>query len=193
MKSNYVIWKAPIEEKACSLSPLVGWPDNFKLQKGERCLAEFPKTAQFKMNPKYPKAVQLRDSLRNSDWVIVVSQGLRNLIDSLKMEHVEFVPVPILDHKNNPIGASYFIANPLEAVDCLVIDQCDVSWSGIVKTNIDTLEKFVIDESKIAADRLLFRAKYYDAILVHRKLAAQIDAAKLTGVRWVELENYPEN
>jgi hypothetical protein len=192
MKSDYLIWDAPVEMKACSLAAMEGWEDDYKLLTGESCLKEFPKKAKFQMDPEHRSGVQLRDSLRNMDQLLVVSNALRDLLASLKISALEFIPVPIFDHKKKPVPSEYSIVNPMEPVDCLVIDKCDVRWGRVDKNKISRLKKFVIDESKIASNRLLFRAKHYDAVLVHRKLATQIDAAKLTGVRWVELENYPE-
>jgi hypothetical protein len=193
MKSNYVIWAASVEEKACSLAAMDGWADDYQLLEGEHCLSMFPKKAKFKMDPDNRKGIQLRDSLRNMNRLLVVSNGLRELLESLKLAHMEFIPVPIFDHKNKAVAAPYSIVNPLNPVDCLMVEKCNVRWSGIDKTKIDKLRAFVIDESKIEPGRLLFRAKFYNRrVVIHRKLAAQIDSAKFTGIRWVELADYPE-
>ena len=124
---------------------------------------------------------------------LVVSAALREFLESQKVDNVEFLPVPIFDHKKKQIADKYFIINLLDPVDCLLTDQCEVRWGRIDKTDISRLKKFVIDESRVPTKRRLFRPKHYkSAIMIHRGLAEQLDRSGKTGLRWVELTDYPE-
>jgi hypothetical protein len=193
MQSNFLVWARDIIDGACSLSPMTGFPDDWKLLDGIRVKDEFPSSSRFKMDPDDPTAVMLTDSLYNADTLIVASTRLRELIEGLKVPAVEYLPVAIFNHKDRPIPEPYTIIHPLDPIDCLVLDACEPRWGRIDKTNISRLKHLVIDESRIDPTRLLFRPKSYKrVILTHRKLAEQIDAAGFTGMRWIELSNYPE-
>lgn len=191
--SNYVIWEQDMVEGACALSGMTGFDDDWKLLYGEPVADEFPSKARFSMNPDYANDVALTDSLYNIEMLIVASQALRDLIEGEQPAKVEYVPVPIYNHKKRAVKEAYFIVHPIEPLDCLVLDACKPTYGKIQKTEIDRVKKLVIDEARIPADRLLFRPKgFARVILTHRRLADKIDAAGLTGIRWVELANYPE-
>ncbi len=193
MPTNYLMWGRDIVNGACSLSPLTGFDDSWQLLDGIPLSASFPSTAQLHFDPDDPTGIKLTDSLYNANRLIVASARLRELLETAGVPQVEYLQVPIYNHKQRQIDEPYCIVHPLEPVDCLVTDQCEPRWGRIDKTNIDRLKRFVIDESKIEAGRLLFRPKHYKrAILIHRALAQKIDAAGLTGMRWIELSDYPE-
>lgn len=194
MQSNYLVWARDIVEGACSLSAMTGYADDWKLLSGIRVTGEFPSSSQFRMDPDDPNDIMLTDSLYNADMLIVASPRLRGLLEGLNIPAIEYLPVTVHNHKNRPVPESYTIVHPLDAVDCLVLDACEPRWGRIDKTDISRLKHLVIDESRIDATRLLFRPKHYKrAILAHRKLAEKIDAAGCTGIRWIELADYPEH
>ncbi|MEY4561764.1 MAG: hypothetical protein RLZZ618_1041 [Pseudomonadota bacterium] len=191
--SNFVIWGRAFIDGACALRPMTGYPDDWKLINGEAVTGEFPEASQFQMNPDYPGQNQLTDSLYNLDTLIVASRRLQALLEASSVAQMEYLPVNVVDQKGRRMTEPYVIAHPLNPVDCLVIDACQPRWGRIDKNDISRLKHLVIDESRIPADRLLFRPKHYKSeILVHRALAEKIDAAGYTGARWIELADYPE-
>jgi hypothetical protein len=193
MQSNYVVWTHDIVRGACALSPITGYLDSWKLVKGIAVKDEFPSSAQFGMDPNYPKDNLLTDSLYNANIQIVASERLRGFLEALDFPGIECLPVRVLNHKNRPIVESYAIINLLEPIECLVLDACEPRWSLIDETDISNLEHLVIDESRIDPKRLLFRPKHYKrAILAHRSLAQKIDASGYSGIQWIELKDYPE-
>lgn len=194
MKSNYVIWAHKAINGQCKLVGMKGFPEDWKLQHGKPVADVFPPSVNFSMNPDDPTGVFLTDSLRNIDRLIVASPRLRSLFESNEVQRLEFLQVQVLNHKKRPIDEPYVIVHPTELVDCLVVDACEPRWGAIDPDSINDLMHLVIDESRIPANRLLFRPKLYTkVILVQRNLAEQITAAGLTGVRWIELSNWPED
>lgn len=194
MQSNYLIWTRDIVEGACALSGMTGFDDDWKLIYGESVIQEFPAKARFTMDPDSPRDVLLTDNLYNGDMQIVASQKLCELIEGLHPAAIEYLPVPIYNHKKRAIKEPYVLVHPLEPVDCLVVDACEPEWGRINKKAIERVKHLVIDEKLIPPERLLFRPQLFcKVILVHRSLAQKIDAANLTGVRWVELADYPEH
>jgi hypothetical protein len=194
MQSNYVIWARDIVDGACALSGMTGFEDDWKLIYGESVAQDFPAKARFAMDPDYPRDVMLTDNLYNGDMLIVASQRLRDLIESQHPTAIEYLPVPIYNHKKRAIKEPYAIVHPIEPVDCLVVEACDPEWGRINKKAIDRVKRLVIDEQRIPQGRLLFRPQLFcKVILAHRSLAQKIDASAMTGVRWVELADYPEH
>jgi hypothetical protein len=193
MKSNYVVWAEDIVPGACSLSAMSGYEDDWKLLSGISVAGEFPSTSKFRMNPDDPTGILLTDSLHNLDMLIIASGRLCEVMKNLNLSGIEYLPVTVYNHKNKPTAESYSVINLLDSVDCLVLDACEPRWGRIDKTDISRLKRLVIDESRIDPTRMLFRPKHFkSAILIHRKVVQKIETAACTGIRWIELEDYPE-
>lgn len=194
MESNYVIWAHKPVRGQCELSGMKGYPEDWKLIYGQSVADVFPAGVLFSMDPDNPTNTALSDSLGNIDRQIVASRRLLGLIESLQIPALEFLPISILNHKNRLIPEPYTIIHPIQPIDCLVVDACVPVWSVVNSSRIDRVKHLIIDESKIDPLRLIFRPKFYfKVILIHRKLAAQIDAAGFTGSRWIELSEWPED
>ena len=106
---------------------------------------------------------------------------------------MEYIPVNVFNHKGRAVEPSYVIAHPIEPIDCLDEAASGARRSRIDPDTIDKVTSLVIDESRIDPARLLFRPKaYHRVVLAHRSLAEKVDAAGITGVRWIELSKWPE-
>ena len=77
--------------------------------------------------------------------------------------------------------------------DCLDLNSSSVKWNKWDKDTIERVRRLLLDESRIDPARELFRAKaFWDVIFVSRPLAQAIDDMGFSGVRWIELSDYPE-
>lgn len=191
--SDYVIWGRDFSEGACSLAGMTGYAESWKLLDGQPLLGQLPATTRLAMNPARPGDRALTDSLYNLDKLIVASPKLRALLEALALPHLEFLEVAVVDHAGAPVTEPYVIVHPTAPVDALDAEASGADFSLIDPDTIDTVERLVLDGARIPSDRLLFRPKgYYDVILAHRDLAARLDAAGITGIRWIELDAWPE-
>ena len=192
-QSRYVIWKHKAIPNACLLDRLKGVERDYELQDGVSRQGTF-QNAQYTMDPDHPYDTVLVDSLRNTSQLLVGSKVLKEFLECRPLSKVEYLPVTIFDIKGRPIREEYYIIHPIDPVDCLDIENCGVTWSEILDDIVDEVERLIIDEKKIDINRELFRPKYYsDIVLVNRELAEEIDKKRFTGIRWLELENYPED
>lgn len=192
MNSNYVIWDSEAVDGACVLDELRGVEKVIELNKGIPRSAGFPEGAAFTMNPDFPDDMMLVDNLINTDMLIVVSENLQRFVESKNIPCVEYLPVAIIDHKGKPAGTPYFILNPVQPVDCLDLQRSKAQMHAIAKTQVNSVERLVIDESRVDPDRLVFRLKgFYRVTLVHRDLAKELDSEGFVGNRWIELSEYP--
>ena len=101
------------------------------------------------MAPDNPTGVALTDALHNRDMLIIGSELLRAVIEAEAGPHMEYLPVAVYNHKKRQIPEAYTIIHPLNPVDCLEIDACQVRWGRIDKNDIARLKQLVIDESRI--------------------------------------------
>lgn len=193
MQSNFVIWALRDVPNACCLDELIGVDDVWELREGVPRAVTFPRNAVYTMDQDFPHDTLLTDNLINTRTLIVASLKLKKFLETRQMQQVEYLPITILDHKGKPASHDYFIIHPINPVDCLDTGQCGAQWSSIDKETIQWLDRLVIDEGKIDPAREIFRLKFfYDVILVSRALAEAIDAEGFTGIRWIELGDYPE-
>lgn len=193
MKNDYVIWRYKDEKYACALKGLEGVENDYEILKGISLINYFPNTAVFRLDPDYPNDTLLLDSIFNIDKLIIGSSRLKDFFESRASQFIEYLPVNIIDHKDKPIDTSYFIINPITHLDCIDLNQSEVTWGKINPNRIQRVARLVIDYSKVDATRDLFRmAKFSDVVLVKRNVARAIDEAGFTGIRWLEISDYPE-
>jgi hypothetical protein len=125
--------------------------------------------------------------------MIVASPRLTRVVQQAAPSHLEYLPISIINHKGKIASRDHHIIHPIDPVDCLDLTMCKPKWGVIKSDSIKSVERLVLDETRIPADRWIFRPKAFKrVILVRRELAEKIDAENVTGVRWVETEDYPE-
>jgi hypothetical protein len=192
--SNYLIWEQAILPGACSLAPMRGFPEAWKLKQGVPLPDGLPPDARFDMHPDRQNDVALTDSLYNINMVIVGSQRLCQLLEAKSLQDVEFLPMPVYNHKGRLVEPPYSIVHPINPVDCLDAQASGARPSRINPKIIDKVDRLIIDESRIPAGRLLVRPKgYHRVILAHNSLASEIDAAGAQGIRWIELSAWTQS
>ena len=194
MPSDYVLWVSRNVDHAAVLGTLHGVDKQYELNDGVPRAATWTAAARYTMNPDFPHDTLLTDALINTDQLVVGSDRLKKFLEGRKVNEVEYLPVTVMNHKNRPAGTDYFIINPIHPVDCLDVDASDVTWSMIDETQVESVGRLVLDPSRVDKDRELFRvANFPNVTLARRDLAQAMDKQSFTGVRWVELDQYPED
>lgn len=190
MAMNYVYWKPKADDETARFESIEGDESSWRIMEGMSRIGDFPEDAVFRMNPEFPYGIALKDSVKNTSSMIVVSPPLKEFLEKREVNAVEYLPVGLLNHKGRPAqGGKYFIVNLLDPVDCLDLDRCDAKYSNITPEDIRRVKSLVLDEAKVDTERQLFSPKGLFAPLARRDLAEAIDAAGFTGIRWVELKD----
>lgn len=191
MKSRYVIWTTKNEPDCCVLEGLCGVDKRYQLRNGISRYDDFPESASFSMNPDLPHNVLLRDNLRNTSVMKVISKRFKEMLEQYGVQKVEYLPVTIINHKGRVASRDYFILHDIDPVDCLDKKKCGVTMSVVKPENIDEVEMLILDDRKVDLARQIFRPRYFsDVTLVSRELAAAIDSKGFTGISWMELEDW---
>jgi hypothetical protein len=195
MKStDYVIWGRRRVKNALFLGDLHGIEALHELLYGVPRAVGFPEDTVWDVDEDAPRNGILPDSINNPYRLLACSRRLVEFLKAKEVAKVEYLPVAIRNQKGRIISKDVFIVHPLDPVDCLDVDRSGVECSPIAETDIDRVSRVVLDESKLVPSRQLFRlAKFPDLVLVRRDLADDIDSEGLTGMRWIELHEYPED
>lgn len=193
MNANYVIWRYKSVPHACVLGDFVGLEDDYRLLQGVPLESEFPSDVVFHMHADFKTDLLLVDNLLNSDMLIVASGRLKNWFQVKEIPKLEYLRVGIIDHKGRPVGDEYYILHPIDPVDCIDKANSVFKASTIDPDNISSFKKLVIDETRIPADRGMFRLKgFWDIVLVRRDLAEALDQEGFSGLGWLEISDYPK-
>jgi hypothetical protein len=188
------MWRYQIADGAVVLQDFKGVADKYPLHDGEPMAATFPADAAFHLHPDFPDNLMLQDSLSNSDMCLVISQRLKDAVQALAPPRVEYLPVAIVDHKGRKLREPYFVLHPVDPIDCIDRQASEAEFDAILDPDaIESVQRMVLDETAIAPERTLFRLKHYwGAVVLSRAMAASLMAGGFTGVRWLELDQYPE-
>lgn len=191
--NNFVIWQFQSVPHSCLLKNLTGVDQKYTLFKGIPLAQSFSKDAAFHMDPDFPKDLLLTDNLANPLSCMVVSARLAGGLRDNRVEHLEYLPVAIVDHKGKVASKDYFILNPLDLVDCIDRKKSKFKASAILPDEITRFEKLVIEESAVPEGRQLFRMKGFGNIaLVGKTLADSLAKGKFTGLGWRDISKYPK-
>jgi len=191
---DYVIWKASTKiANACVLGDMRGFDAIYHLMSGVSFIESFPPGVEFGMSPDYPDNIVLTDNLINSESLIVGSARLRRFLESRDTSFLEYLPVSIRNHKGRVASKDYFVVNPIVPVDCLDEDASEAEASSIIPGEIEMVQRLVLDPQRVDPAREIFRiARFPEITVVQRKLAEAIDKENFTGIRWLDISEYPE-
>ncbi len=120
---------------------------------------------------------------------LVFSSKIRNIINDLNIENIEYFNFEIVNPATEEIYSDYKIANVVGLVDCIDLEKSDLTFfeSG----NIQFFDDLVFDESKIPKELKIFRISNYKVItVVHDSVKKAFEEADVTGCRWYKPEDY---
>lgn len=142
--------------------------------------------------PRKPKMADLHSMASNR----VISRRLRDLLISLNLKDVQFIPAVITD-KNGDLIEDYFIIHIHNIIKCADMEKSiyeDDNDEDAVKLVYD-FEKLVLDNKRLdkipLEERLVFFVDESDLRrLYHRTVAEKILSLKPTGVAFYQLSSY---
>jgi hypothetical protein len=182
MTTEYRIWKAAPAPGICRLSSIIGYDEPWDLIRGRPLQSKLPKDVRYPMNASRPRDTKLTDTLANINLALVVSRRLAEFLQEKKVPGVEYIQVPIINHKGKVASSDYFLVNILAIQDCLDLALSEPTYNHINKVEIDRVEQLVFDEKKIDPALPLFRIKnYYRHIIIEATIAAELEKHAFSG------------
>jgi hypothetical protein len=136
-----------------------GSPENWRMHEGERLARQFPVGGKVGFSDHFPDRRKLYDFVRNTLGVLIVSPKVRQVVEGLELDNVEFLPLTMCDHQWNPVAEGYGILNVLGSEEAIDMEKSKYRLSAIDK-EIARLKSLVLQEEKIDPRAGLFRARH---------------------------------
>jgi hypothetical protein len=126
---------------------------------------EYPDDARINMSNRHPGKV-LCDFLSNTKSILFVSRKMKEIVESMADNEIEYLPFSLYNHKGRLASSDYFIINIIVGIDT-----------------------FVLDAEKVKEAPHIFRIKEDPCeYVVSETLANAFKAANLTNINLEELE-----
>lgn len=126
---------------------------------GERLAPVMPENACIRRSEKYG-GVQTTSLIATTCSTLFVSKLLKDVIERhCDPQHMEYLPMCLLDLDGRIVSSDYFIVNPIGAFDCLDFDASEVFWDDENPNQILDVEDHVLDRRKMKDAPQLFRVE----------------------------------
>ncbi len=120
---------------------------------------------------------------------LVFSTRLRELLDSLGIDNIEYYTLEIVDPRTGKKFSDYRIANVVGLVDCVDREKSDCKYFD--DGEIKRIHKLVLDESRIPSKLRIFRLAGRTVLtVVHQSIKEAIESAGITGCVFYRPEEY---
>jgi hypothetical protein len=187
---KFSIPRAVAGQEYASLQKSENYPADFSAQAGLQVKA-WPQDLRFHMDPNFPKQIKLADYVKNLHGHLIVSAGFKSLLLGMQAQHVEALPLTIIDHKGKVASTDHCYLNLFPLVDAIDQDQSELDWNAIDTTSVSGCDKLVLDDARIPAGLHIFRLKHLtDEIVMSDELVKAIQAAKMTGIKFDRVEDF---
>ncbi len=188
---KYYVWSRIQESEFARLEK---FPEEFDgnsylLNKGIPAEKWFPQNVIFKMSME--SGIRVADVFPNTLMKKIISIKIKNVLEENSVSKCEFLPIKIENHKGRLVEEQFFIANFLESIPCLDQENSEFVIDALDKTQMDHISRLFLDENKIPENIDLFRLSEMNTlILIREDLKLKLEEAELTGLNFIELEEY---
>lgn len=189
--TNHVLIESAHEGDAAHFGNVLNYDNRFELRKGIPLVGKMPSNAAYRMRDDYPDNIALHESLYNLDRQLVVHEKVRAFLEAEGVQHVEYLPVKVLNHKDREEKERYFIINMLPLVDCIDLEKTQCKRNRLDPRKIMDVSNLVVHEARIPPDFQLLRLDLLPAaVLIRRELAQKLKAAGFRGFTTSEISEY---
>ncbi|MBU8897877.1 DUF1629 domain-containing protein [Corallococcus sp. M34] len=125
----------------------------------------------------------ISDAIENTLGYLIISERVRNILESYANAAIEFVPVRLINHKGREEPHKLFIANILRTTDCVDREASLYEESALAPGQFTRITKLVLDPTRIDLSDDIFRiASRPRIIIVTTRLAADLRASGAVGL-----------
>lgn len=191
---KYWIFTANSGQEGAILSMLPrGGPKDYRYSKGQVLQEEYKTIDNPAMvfDSEYPDNTLLLDVLDCISSIPIVSKKVRTIFKEIASDKVEFLPVTLKDHRREVVTENYFILNPIGGIDIIDMDKSDYIMGSIIKTQINRIEKLVLNTDTVPKDAHIFRAsKNLKLFFISDEARKVLEENKVTGYELFEAEGW---
>ena len=188
---EYLQIRATADSSAARFGNIENYPDKFEMREGIPLAGTFPADAQYRMSPDFPDRIALREFLSCFGSQLVIDQKVKDFFEQEKVEHLEYLPVKVLDHKGRTVKTPYCVANLFPLVDCVDPQKTQHEVNELDDDQWSNVKNLTLRDNAIPLDFQLLRVRYIPSLmLIHRELARKLENAAFRGFETVELSKY---
>jgi hypothetical protein len=168
-----------------------GGPKDYLYNEAKPLAPAYPAGATMAFSQNFPDDRKLADFQPNTLAGVIVSAKARGVIEGLKVDNAEFLPVAIKDHKDRVVDDNYAVLNLLGAEDAIDMQRSQYSLGAIRKDQIMDLHKLVLQPDKIRPEAKIFRcSQQRRLILIRDDVRETFEQHGLTGYKLYAAEGW---
>lgn len=111
----------------------------------------------FRYSSQFPNAQTLYDFVDNIDSILIVSPKVKEVLDGLGVENVEYIPVALRNQNGQLVRQDYFVANVLGGEEIVDLEKSEVEWGAIDDSQLSSIDKLVVNYAGVSPNSKLFR------------------------------------
>jgi hypothetical protein len=190
---KYLIARTADLPGVCLLGAVQNVPKRSDLRFGISYLSRWPDNIHFEMDPDFKEQRGLADCLDNHTRLLVVSERFKQALEAIPgaLQANDVLPVKIVNHRKRVEKAPYYIIQQLDHPPCLDEEKVTGVRNALSPENFQFINNMVLAPEKIPPDRMLFRARQYNAVvLIREDLAERLEPLGLSGLEFHEIEGF---
>lgn len=165
--------------------------NSYMMAKGYRIGAEYtdsPELATVYMDDEFGGFIAT-DFLANTDSILPVSKRMKEVIEAIATNEIEYLQFSLFDLKERLVSDDYFVVNIIGSIDCMDLEASKITWSKSSPGEIVDIDQFVLSADKLEEVPDLFRIKEDPGeYVVSERLKAEFEKHEFTNVNLIELE-----
>ncbi len=160
----------------------------YQLKQGKSRSEGWPEGVTFEYSRDKPEGMELTDWIDNSKSWMIISAAFRKLLEAFPVTDVEYLPIQLQNHKKKVTSTEYSIGNFTKLVEAVDREQSVFKEAG---GDITRFDKLVLRPDIVRSGPPLFRLKERAILVLGREeLVKKLQKAGMTGVTFVETDNY---
>lgn len=159
----------------------------WRIPKGLRMDHRYPSGVRLQMGSRHPGIV-VPDRIKNLVSYCLVSQKLKDLLESEVETEIEFLSFMLYNHKGRVAKDDCYIVNVIGTEDCVDLSRTEAREDPSVRGTFMSLRKLYLDDSRINPRAKLFRIRQMPKVMIIRDdLRKVLKEHNITGVKYVEM------
>ncbi|VAW86808.1 hypothetical protein MNBD_GAMMA16-169 [hydrothermal vent metagenome] len=190
----WVLFPEMLDDSAVLSAIPDGGPEDYQYNEGEPLLPNYPSLDQAIMvfdSIHYPDQSKLYDIVPALDAVLVINNKVKNVLNNMNVDNIEYLPIRLWDHQKSPVSDDYYILNPLGSVDFIDMEKSECAMSALNKGQINDIDDLVINMNKVPKEAKLFRATtMMRQVFIHDDLRIALGNEGIQGYKLIEAEGW---
>ncbi len=183
MACEFLIWSKQYREGYCRVYAPEGVTKAFDISFGRPILHRWPGDVSCRMDPEFPKDIELSDSLyHKGPGAPLISARLRQFLQETGGAGVECLRVSIINHKGRLAADDYGFFHPVGTIDCIDLNASQAVFDD-GEEDFDSCQGLILRPADVPPDIQIFRPRFQARlVLVRRALGQAMQDAGFTGL-----------